>query len=277
MAEATGKATGQVISTGGEGDQFRFNLAKWIVIFSFGGISVLGLCAITMAALPTLAYAVQKKGIITFTELNQSYSNVKDILGILLPVISAWAGTVFAFYFSRENYETAARTSAALVAQLTSEEKLKSIIVNDVMIKIEDADKLILEKEPKEYKLKADIIVQILEPKGRERLPILDTEGRVKYVAHRSLIDKFIARKASEGADVDALTLQDMLDDKDIERTLSRTFCTVRAEQNLSFAKGEMEKVLSCADIFVTQDGTPGTKAIGWITDVIVSQQAIVK
>jgi hypothetical protein len=254
-------------------DNIRSCLAMLIILLSIGGIFIIGLCAISIAAIPIITSLLPGRGLGT----NQSFNDVKDILGILLPVMSAWAGTVLAYYFSKDNFETAARNTAALVQQLSSEEKLKTIVVSDVMIKIEDADKLILANDPKEYKLKADIIDKLLEPKNRERLPIIDTEGRIKYMAHRSLIDKFIAKKASQGKAVDELSLADMLADGDFERTMSKTFCTIRANQNLSVAKGEMEKLLSCADIFITDDGTSNTRVIGWITDAIVSQQAIVK
>src|SRR5690348_1272023 len=83
-------------------NRFRFNLAKWIVIFVFSVTGLIGITAIVAA----------------WQAQQPAYGAIKDILGILLPVLSAWAGTVFAFYFGRENFETAARTSAALVRQL---------------------------------------------------------------------------------------------------------------------------------------------------------------
>ncbi len=257
-----------------DGDGLRFNLAKWIVVFAFGGIAVLGLCAVLLAAAPGIIYVFQRQG--SIADIKEGFSNVKDILGILLPVMSAWAGTVFAFYFTRENFESAAKSTAALVKQLTSEEKLKSIIVKDVMIKIEDADKLILDKDAKEIKLKADIIDAILDAKKRERLPILDKEGHIQYMAHRSLIDKVIAQKAAEDKKVADLTLGDILADDTFGKILKGSYSVVAENSSLADVKTLMEKIENCSDIFVTEDGKPTSKLIGWITDVIVRQQATV-
>src|SRR5271157_4019830 len=101
--------------------KYRFNLAKWIIIFVFSVTGVIGVVAIVMAT----AFYNEK-----------TFGSVKDILGILLPVLSAWAGAVIAFYFGRENFESGTKSSAALVRQLTSEEKLESITIKDTMINI---------------------------------------------------------------------------------------------------------------------------------------------
>jgi hypothetical protein len=241
--------------------QFRFNLAKWIVVFVF---SVTGLIGIT-----AIIAAVSGNG--------PAHGAVKDILGILLPVLSAWAGTVFAFYFGRENFEAAARSSAALVKQLTPEEKLRSIIVKDVMIPIDKATKLIIDKPETDIKLKADMIDAILEKEKRERLPMLDSLGRIKFMAHRSLIDKFIVEATaatSPPSDPDALTLEDMLNDPAIKAILTGSFRTVVDSTSLAEVKTLMDKIESCSDVFITDDGTPNTKVTGWVTNVIVRQQA---
>lgn len=253
----------------------HIGLAKYIIAYSIGGILVIGLFAILVAAAPAIRYVFTGEG--DAASVEKSFANVKDVLGILLPVMSAWAGTVLAFYFSKDNFESAAKNTAALVQQLSSEEKLKSTIVRDVMIKIEDADKLVLDKEPAAITLKKDILEDILDANHRERLPILDTEAHIKYMVHRSLIDKFIVKKAGEGAEVDKLTLADLLADKNSEKIMSKSFCTIPVSQNLGYAKAEMEKILNCSDVFITVDGTPNSQVIGWITDVIVSQQAFVK
>lgn len=244
--------------------QFRFNLAKWIVFFVFGGTGLIGITAIYAAA---RWRAPGESGFIA----------VKDILGILLPVLSAWAGTVFAFYFGRENFETAARSSAALVRQLTPEEKLRSTLFRDAMIPIEKAAKLIIEKPESEIKLEADMIVAILDKEKRERLPMLDKNSRIKFMAHRSLIDKFIVQATTTSPPKSAadLSLQDMLDDPDTKKVLT-SFRTVLVTASLAEVKTLMDNMENCSDVFATEDGTPDTKVIGWVTNVIVRQQATV-
>ena len=271
MADKSNNA-GQVTSNDKGG--LTSELAKLTMFFAFGVIGLLGICAMLAAAGPGLIYVFQKQG--SIADVKEGFTNIKDILSLLLPVISAWAGTVFAFYFSRENFESAAKNTAALVKQLTPEEKLKSTPVNAVMIKIAEADKLILDKEPKEKKLKADVIDAILDAKKRERLPTLDSEGHIQYMAHRSLIDKFIARKAAEGKAVADLTLEDMLQEPDFGQILRNSYSTVKESSSLGEVKTLMEKINDCSDVFVTEDGTTKTKVIGWVTDVIVRQQATI-
>ena len=61
----------------------------------------------------------------------QSFTYAKEILGILLPVASAWMGTIIAYYFSRENFEAATRSTMSLVKQLTPDEKLAAIPITE--------------------------------------------------------------------------------------------------------------------------------------------------
>ena len=58
-------------------------------------------------------------------------ANAKEILNILLPVLGTWVGTVIAYYFSKENFESANRSVKEMVKQLTPMEKLKSIAAKD--------------------------------------------------------------------------------------------------------------------------------------------------
>jgi hypothetical protein len=207
-----------------------------------------------------------------------SFRAVKDILGILLPVLSGWAGTVFAFFFGRENFEAAARTSAALVRQLSHEEKLRSIPLKQVMIPIDKATKLTLDRAENLIKLKADIIDAILEKEKRERLPMLDPQGRIKFMAHRSLIDKFIVQETTppKTKTADQLTLADMLADAPTKEILAGSFQTLHETSNLAEAKTLIDKIKICSDIFATEDGTPNTKVLGWVTNVIVREQSVV-
>ena len=238
-------------------NQFRFDLARWIVVFVFSVTGLLGITAIIGAVVQQTAFA-----------------SVKDILGILLPVLSAWAGTVFAFYFGRENFETAARSTAALVRQLTPEEKLRSIIFKDVMIPIDKAARLIIDKPETDIKLKADMIDGILVKENRERLPMLDQQGRIKFMAHRSLIDRFVVQETAKGKKVEDLTLADMLADAATKEVLETSFQTLLETASLAEAKALMDKIKLCSDIFATEDGTPNTKVTGWVTNVIVRQHS---
>lgn len=243
--------------------QFRFNLARWIVVFVFSVTGLIGITAIIAA-------------VVRVPPGESTFESVKDLLGILLPVLSAWAGTVFAFYFGRENFEAAARSTAALVRQLTPEEKLRSIIFKDVMIPIDKAAKLIIDKAVNQIKVKADMIDGILVPASRERLPMLDQQGLIKFIAHRSLLDRFIVQETAKGKKVEDLTLADMLADAPTKEVLVESFRTVLETASLAEVKVLMDNIKLCSDIFATVDGTPNTKVTGWVTNVIVREHSTV-
>lgn len=199
-----------------------------------------------------------------------SFNRIKETLNILLPVFGAWVGTVLAYYFSKENFAAATR---ALATQLTPEEKLKSIPAKDVMIPIDKATKLVLDnKKEDNIKLKDDIIDKYLNKVNR--LPFLDSNGRIKYMAHRSLIDKFIVQEVSKNKTLTDLTLQEMLNDAESAKMLKEGFGIVRETSNLADAKALIDRITICLDVFVTEDGTANTKVLGWITNVIILEQS---
>jgi hypothetical protein len=237
----------------------------------------------------------------------QRVSSVKDILSILLPVISAWIGTVIAYYFTKENFKSATDSTTKLFRQFTTvEEKLRSITAREVMIDIDKATKLVMKKDRKESDIK--LIKDIIEGKldkdkdsKRNRLPILDYKMCPKYIVHRSTINEFIvkatvlaapAAPAAPSAAAPAapppaaappaapkpedLTLQDMIDDPLFTNTVVNSFRTVKETSNLAEVKAFIDDVKECSDVFVTEDGGQNTKVLGWITNVIVAEKSVV-
>jgi len=240
-----------------------YKLAMCIIIFGLSAVTLIGGVAIVAAM---------------FEPQGQRVSSVKDILGVLLPVISAWIGAVIAYYFTKENFKSATDSTSKLFTQFrTTEEKLKAITAREVMIDIGLATKLVMKENQKEseIKLKGDIIDGELEPAGRNRLPILDHQMRPKYVIHRSMIDKFIVQKIAEGKQLSDLNLQHMLDEPAFANILKNSFRTVKETSNLAEVKACIDKEDGCSDVFITEDGGSGSKVIGWITNVIVTKKCV--
>ena len=203
---------------------------------------------------------------------------VKDILTIILPLVGTWVGTVLAFYFSRENFVAAAKQTADLVRQLTPEQRLQSIAVTEVMLDMSAATTLKLtlptpEDAPK-IKVKADVVEALLEKNKRNRLPIIDSTGKVLYVVHRNYIDQFLLKCAEAGnTQVADATLQDLLDAEGL-KAIFQAFAVVGKEARLITVKQSIDGNPNCSDAFVTEDGTNGSKAIGWITNVMVQEKS---
>jgi hypothetical protein len=205
----------------------------------------------------------------------------KYVLGVLLPVIGAWVGTVLAFYFGQVNFEAASRSAANLVRQLSPREKLQAEPVGHAMMKIGDVTvfKMPADKTEEDTTIKQLIDEGFEKDKSRprNRLPIFDTDGRGKYVLHRSTVDAFwAAKKNPPTADESTLTLKDLLEDPKLKDYIVNSFMPLSKDATLADAKDLFDKNPLCLDLLVTQDGTKNGIVVGWITNVMVLQAATI-
>ncbi|ACK55084.1 hypothetical protein [Thauera aminoaromatica] len=243
----------------------RSKIGRHVTYFALTVTGLLGFVAILVA--------------INETSVEKRFIYVKDILTIVLPLIGTWVGTVLAFYFSRENFVAASRQTADLVRQLTPEQRLQSIPVTEVMLDMtaSTTTKLLLSTpgDAEKIKLKTDLIEALLEKNNRNRLPIVDSAGKALFVLHRSFIDKFLVKLAQGGGTslADA-TLKDLLAQEEL-KTIFQSFATVGKDAKLIAIKLAMDGNPNCSDAFVTEDGTKGSKALGWITNVIVQEKSV--
>ncbi|ELY3083638.1 hypothetical protein B9037_003015 [Klebsiella aerogenes] len=259
MADNT-PVTGSYISN--QEFQARVAIGKHVLYFSLIIICLLGCISLIV--------------VLSGSDTGQNkFGYVKDILTIILPLIGTWVGTVLAFYFSRENYAMAAQQAASLVSQLTPEQRLQSIPVFDVMIDMFSSTTLKLALPPGNnlslINLKTNVI-DLMEQGNRNRLPIIDASGKVLYIIHQSYIDKFLV-KQPVGTQAINLTLNDLLNDKALSK-IFQTFAIVGKNARLIVVKNLLDGNPDCSDAFVTEDGTSGSKAVGWITNVIVQEKS---
>jgi hypothetical protein len=245
----------------------RANIGKNVIYFSLTTVGILGLATILSAILIEDASSETAA---------KRFALIRDTFTMLLPVLGTWVGTVLAFYFSRENFAEAAKQTANLVKQLSPEQKLEQIPVVEAMISLEDmlTAKYVLTTPEDSVKLWSDIVENVLSKYDKNRLPILDDSGRVKYVIHRSIIDKFIAEQAIFGnEDAKSLSLKDLISFNDFGQ-IATAFGTVGKTTKLIAVKQQIDGNRNCSDVFVTEDGTKNSKAVGWITNVIVAEKA---
>ncbi len=255
--------------SGGAGDQ-RYWMAWFVIIFGIGGVTLM-----TIAGLVAINTSVQMKP----DNATDAYQSIKDLFGIVLPLLGTWVGTILAFYFGQKNYEAATKSTIDLHQQfVTSEEKLKSIKITDKMIKMGDVSaKLTIEsgKSEKDYLLTA--LIEKLEKADkvpRQRLPIFDDQEHIKYIIHRSLIDKFRGVKISDTTvKLAELTLKDVVDKADYLKVLT-AFGILPPTTTLADAKHLIDSRPDCSDVFVTEDGQPLSKVLGWVTNVDIEKNA---
>ena len=252
--------------------RFRIALAKGVITWALAAI--LAMAALIIVVAGVNAIRVPEKE-------DQFFDIAKYVLGVLLPVIGAWVGTVLAFYFGQVNFEAASKSAANLVRQLSPREKLQAEAAGKAMMKINEVTSFKIPPDKSE----ADITIRKLIDDGfekdksrpRQRLPVLDAEGRGKYVLHRSTIDAFVApKKRPPDVDESTLSLKDLLEDSKIKDYIINSFLPLASDKTLADAKDLMDKNSQCLDILVTQDGTKNGVVAGWITNVMVLNAATI-
>jgi hypothetical protein len=230
---------------------FREWLATIVVLISVLAVAVLGAIAI-------------------YGDRTQA----KEILTMILPMIGTWVGTVLAFYFGKEQLEAATRSVTAIARELTPEEKLRSIKVTEKMIP--RAAAYVAKTDPDKLKL-LDAVANLDREKKGNRLPVLTSDDKPRYVIHRSTIDRFIAKAAAAGKKADELqrlTLDDLTDDPEFKPVLGNTFAIVPETATLADAKRAMDSFQSCQDVFITRTGASSEPVSGWITNVIIESNS---
>jgi hypothetical protein len=251
----------------------RVTLAKAVTTWALVAILAIAGLIIAVAGINAIRAPSEKTG--------EFFDIAKYVLGVLLPVIGAWVGTVLAFYFGQVNFEAASRSAANLVRQLSPREKLQAESAGHAMMKIGDVTAFKMPADQTE----ADITIKQLIDEGfekdksrpRNRLPILDAEGSGKYVLHRSTIDAFLAAKKNPPtADESTLTLKDLLEDEKLKDYIINSFMTLSEDATLADAKDLFDKNSLCLDILVTPDGTKNGIVVGWITNVMVLNAATI-
>ena len=258
-----------------DGDNpFRITLARTVTTWALVAILAIATLIIVVAGVN----AIRDPG---KEQRDQFFDMAKYVLGVLLPVIGAWVGTVLAFYFGQVNFEAASKSAANLVRQLSPREKLQAEAAGKAMMKINEVTSF---KVPPD-KTEADITIRELIDDGfekdksrpRQRLPVLDAEGRGKYVLHRSTIDAFVApKKRPPDVDESTLSLKDLLEDPKIKDYIVNSFLPLASDKTLADAKDLMDTNPQCLDILVTQDGTKNGTVAGWITNVMVLNAATI-
>jgi hypothetical protein len=204
--------------------------------------------------------------------------NVNSALAAVLPLFGSWVGTVLAYYFSKDNFESANISLSNMVDKITPQDKLKSTPVTDKMIA----------KSKIFYKNATDVsqtkLVDILQKFNESndvwsRLPILDDQGRLQYIVHRTLIDKFLVDKLwnpdpTAPKTVDQFTIEDLLQDPKFQKRSETSFGMVSQDSTLADVKDVMDSLPDCKDVFVTQTGKPDEPILGWITNAILIENA---
>ena len=218
--------------------------------------------------------AVSVIGVLYLSRIAMIKTDATQILSTVLPLLGSWVGTVLAYYFSKDNFETASRSVSEMVDKVTQKDS-KSILVTEKMIKKQN---IYCRQESEISTVEIFKILQGLNNSGDiwTRLPILNDQDQVKHVFHRDLIANFLMKKYHEINDKEELekcTLADLIKDDEFKGK-SELFVIVSEGSTLSEAKIKMDKVPGCKDIFVTKQGQESEPVLGWVTNAILMENA---
>jgi hypothetical protein len=261
---------------------------QWIK--SIGIIHIIGIMIILLSVGILIYLLALARLYINASKDSDSFNHIKELFGMLLPVVSTWMGTVLAFYFTKENYEAANRNVSAMVTQVTAggiDGKLQELKASEIMLK-PDTFCLKLVKDMDAFKAeKLCGLIDMMEKTHSERMPVLQ-EGSMKFVflIYQQTIDRFISGvskgtiKLKDDAKKETadLTVQDMLDsDFPLIKNISSLsfkdyFLPVTA--TMSEVKEKMQDNAVCQDVFLTKTGSSDEPVLGWVTNNLVIEKA---
>lgn len=204
----------------------------------------------------------------------------KDIVSMILPLLGTWIGTVLAYYFAKENFESANKSVRDLVSIVSPDQKLKSLKVSDpkIMIAAEKIKYYLYTKPEDMARVKVVDMLKDYETKSVLRLPFLDGSMLIKYCIHRSIFDKYISKTAIAvpPADITTLTFDSFLNTNldDIKSYVHSGFALIGESSTLYDAKLIMDSNKYIADIFITKTGKTDEPVIGWITDTLIMENS---
>ena len=221
----------------------------------------LGISAVSILGLVVMSVAI-------FRNLATDSDKVMTVFTTVVALVGSWIGTILAFYFSKENFESATRSVTALVNQMTPQEKLKSIPVKE---KMDSPERIFSVKLPAEQHLLMKILKDLDTSRHGNRVPVLSESNFPANIVHKSTIIEFLFERGtavtSPPEDTSILTLKDLLDDSEMIKK-ANNFAIVKEDATLADAKAAMDNRFGCQDVFVTKNGTSNEPFLGWITNV---------
>jgi len=232
----------------------------------------IGVTVISVVAVSTLA------GLIIHYSKDgpNAATNAQNVLNSVLPLLGTWVGTILAYYFSKENFEAATKSVTALAKQISPQEKLRSALAGEKMIHRQEMFVQMVSPE----KLKISEMLKSLEDAGKgSRIPILGPLGEPIYVLHRSMVDKFMADSVRSGKTTDevlALTVADLFAQSNNYEKIAQSFGCISPEATLADALSIMTNLDGCQDVFVTEVGSKSSPVVGWITNGVIQNNAVV-
>lgn len=188
------------------------------------------------------------------TDAEKKAVTAEKIFNALLPMFATWVGTVLAFYFGRENFESATKRYEKIITQLTPD-VLDDITVEQIMI---DIKTMVVQQLVDCSKKNIKELAEFLESINKSRMPVLENE-KIKYIIHKSVFDEAVRKKDNQ-----PIKFDDFI--KEYNPTVT-SFITAYKTDKLEQVLEKMQKQTMIQDVFIVDgDG----KVIGWLTNSLI-------
>ena len=215
----------------------------------------------------TLAFsgvAILVLAILTIINGGDTHKDTMTIFNTTLPVFASWIGTILAFYFGRENFESANQQVQNLVQRLSPEQKAQEKITS--VMRTTHAMAFYQMPKSTTYKdITLALIQQKFESDEINRLPIVDENREIQYMIHESKLNKYLlTTQKDKSSFVEFLSMT--------KEGLSpfgknRGFVVVSQLSSLAEAKQKLETNRESQDIFITKTGSSKEPILGWISN----------
>lgn len=209
--------------------------------------------------------------IVSLSVMSHKEIDTQMVFTTITTLVGTWVGTLLAFFYSRENFESASRSLQQTIQRLTPDEKLHGVKVADAMITRAEMTVFDL-KAGQDFKAILLTDLEALLVKARvSRLPILNADGSAAAMVHGSLIAQFRSPPdpTTPPTPDPAATLGDLMKRDDFGEKVTRLGFVGR-DRSLRDAKAAMNAQPKCKDVFVTATGGAKEPVVGWVTDTSI-------
>jgi uncharacterized integral membrane protein len=203
--------------------------------------------------------------IILLASDTDKFESAKWVFNAIIPLVASWIGTVIAFYFGRENFESATRQAMALTRDTLDDIKVENIMINVKTIvyrKIDPAD---------DAKSTLASIITLYKDIDKDRIPIFSAALAPRFIIQRSTMIDYINSKQSTKPD---LNLKDMLNDNPNKYSFEAVegFVVVSKTNTVEEALNKMNSIKGCQDVIITDSGKETGEVIGWLTNTMINR-----
>lgn len=190
----------------------------------------------------------------------------QNVFNVIVPVIAAWVGTVLAFYYGRQNFQTANEEIREMVRELGPDDRARQP-VTAIMKPAWNMTSMVVDGNGSA----ASLTLRELKAKyvgNVSRLPVLGSDRSALYMIHESRVDRHVAEGGSIEDTLETFVATQAADTPPVQFDYGHGFLTVPENATVADVKHELVREQSVQDVFVTRSGRPDGEVLGWVSNI---------